>query len=707
MRSVARVLCPIVVAVLTEASTVARGTAQNRIDQPPPLRSLPAAAARLVLAVDRLMGDRWYPPSPESQNGADNAVLVAGLGLSGITKQLAIRALGRFEDPARASQIRPFLTDPSETVRDEAARALRRALRHSAPVPVPIERQLGSAFEPATLPTDSRAAVMRREVALDAFELLALRDPSRPIESQTRAALIEAARNGFGRTTYEPSAVALRILVILHISDTDAATRAITYRCPSPSPPTCGWDIRRSGVQLLDPRDPTNDSTLAKALEDPAAPVRIEVLRKRASVITDTHKCTEFVEAFGDEFLVVRQEAVDLVTPSCDERAEIAKNLKVMANDYGDALHPLERVSLAAHALIALARFDPDEAKVSIANVGAADAGWEGLFQVRAAAAAVAGLLKDEKTALGFMADSSPNVRVEALKSLSLLRSPELINQAYLALEDSDLMLVRTAAAILRAAPDRQRLSYALLRTLARLTLEKKDTSRETRAEIFARLKEIASFDPGGTNPLYGEQKTLQNYLTDFDPVIAAAAADTLGILDNGKRPLPHPSHRSLQQPDEQELQNLPHTAIITLGKPGDTLTWSLLFAEAPISVARFVSLARTGYYDGQMFYRLVPLSFLAAGSPGANEFSGDARFLRDEVGSIKHDLGTVSMTNHGRDTGNAQFFVDLARNPEWDDEYTVFAQVSGCTRGFLDVPLVNCLSSLLEGTRITKVDVK
>jgi len=499
----------------------------------------------------------------------------------------------------------------------------------------------------------------------------------------------------------------LRILATLHISDPVAATKAIGYRCPAPSPETCGWDIRRSGVQLLDPRDPTNDSTFARALEDPAAPVRIEALRKRAFVIPETHHCREFVEAFGDEFLVVRQEAVDQVTPLCDERGDITRNLKLMAVDYGDALHPLERVSLAAHALIALTRFDPEQARADMEKVGANDAGWEGLFQVRAAAAVVAGLLKDEKAALGFMADPSPNVRVEALKSLSLLRSEKLIEQAYLALDSSDLMLVRTAAAILRAAPDRQELSYALLRALARLTSQQKDTSRETRVEIFDRLKEIARFDPSGSNPLYGNQKTLQTYLSDFDPVIAAAAADTLAILDNGKRPIPHANPKPLQQPTEQELQNLPHTAIITLGKPGDTLIWSLLITEAPISIARFVSLARRGYYDGQMFYRLVPLSFLAGGSPGANEFSGDARFLRDELGSIKHDLGTVSMTNHGRHTGNAQFFIDLVRNPEWDDEYTVFAQVTGCTRGFIDVPLANCLSDLLEGTKITKIDVK
>ena len=98
---------------------------------------------------------------------------------------------------------------------------------------------------------------------------------------------------------------------------------------------------------------------------------------------------------------------------------------------------------------------------------------------------------------------------------------------------------------------------------------------------------------------------------------------------------------------------------------------------DAPLTVARFVKLANAHYYDNLTFHRLVPL-FVAQGlSPGANEYMGDARYMRDELGLAHHDRGAVGISTRGRDTGDAQIFFDLIAQPRLDHDYTVFANVS------------------------------
>ena len=77
-----------------------------------------------------------------------------------------------------------------------------------------------------------------------------------------------------------------------------------------------------------------------------------------------------------------------------------------------------------------------------------------------------------------------------------------------------------------------------------------------------------------------------------------------------------------------------------------------------------------------------------------ANEYTGDGPFLRDEIGSSSHSRGTVGLSTRGRDTGDAQLFINLVNNPRLDFDYTIFGRVSGRSAAMLD--------EVLEGDRIT-----
>jgi cyclophilin family peptidyl-prolyl cis-trans isomerase len=115
----------------------------------------------------------------------------------------------------------------------------------------------------------------------------------------------------------------------------------------------------------------------------------------------------------------------------------------------------------------------------------------------------------------------------------------------------------------------------------------------------------------------------------------------------------------------------------------------------APLTAVRIARRAGEGYYDGLTFHRVVPNFVIQGGSPGANEYVGDPLYMRDEVGI--HRRGTVGISTRGRDTGDAQLFVNLVDSPRLDHLYTVFGTV---------VSGMDVVDGVLEGDVIERVEV-
>ena len=123
----------------------------------------------------------------------------------------------------------------------------------------------------------------------------------------------------------------------------------------------------------------------------------------------------------------------------------------------------------------------------------------------------------------------------------------------------------------------------------------------------------------------------------------------------------------------------------------------ALLGGEAPGAVARIVRLARAGYYDGLTFHRMLQPLLVQGGSPGANEYMGDGAYMRDELGLVPNLRGSVGVSTRGRDTGDAQIYINLVDIPSLDHEYTVVGEV---IRG-MDV-----VDAILEGDVIERVEI-
>jgi aminopeptidase YwaD len=525
------------------------------------------------------------------------------------------------------------------------------------------------------------------------LEALIRGNPKRPVKLETREKLrllavtgpttVPLPAAGDARSAQAPGdllnlarsrRLALTALQTARDENVDTLVRAAT---------DADWQVRRLVALRLDAARPELDQTVDRLAADPAFQVRYEMTNVFARAATRSGDCSRLLPYLTDREMTVVLRAIDVLPAACGRDTTAIAPLGKWAA--GNLNTPLDARTwhAPAHALEALARLSPDTGRPYLAHAAAHQ-----IWQVRARAAAAAGTFKDGDTARRLASDREPNVRTAALETLISLQHPERFAAAVDALKLDDHQLIRTAAMALRGAPENGRAEVVnqLLATLRRLTGSLSDTSRDPRVAILERLGELLPVD---------RASDLDTYREDFDPKVREAASSALAkLIQTGIRPAGAIKHRYPFQPD---LKVLPSAATITMDG-GAVIELQLLGRDAPVTVARFAELARAGHYNGLTFHRVVPNFVIQGGSPGANEYAGVARYMRDEVGLEHHTRGAVGISTRGPDTGDAQIFIDLVDIPRLDHAYTVFARVvSG-----LDV-----VDRILEGATITSIIVK
>jgi len=123
-----------------------------------------------------------------------------------------------------------------------------------------------------------------------------------------------------------------------------------------------------------------------------------------------------------------------------------------------------------------------------------------------------------------------------------------------------------------------------------------------------------------------------------------------------------------------------------------------LFVDQMPITAGNFVSLAKSGFYDGLHFHRVIPNFMVQFGcphsrdpeSPRAGTGNAPGGTIQDEHpanAKLSNEPGTLSMANTGRpNSGSSQFFINTVHNPSLDwfspgaSKHPVFGRV---TKGF------------------------
>lgn len=530
---------------------------------------------------------------------------------------------------------------------------------------------------------ESHGAALKTLGIVKGLEALVRQHPQHQIGEHARLRLRQLAT--YGDRTSEPLALdtdaRIRRLALLALQ----AARDRDYSTLRSAAADRDWQVRRLVAASLNLSDPPMAALGDLLAADTAFQVRYELLSPLSHLASQTRDCTPIVARFMDPSPAVAMRAMDVLPTTCTGLDEVAEGLIELAGRLGDVRDD-RNWHLHSRALTTLARIRPADARPLLPAAVS-----HPVWQVRAAAAAASAVLTAEASATTLAGDPEPNVQTAALDALFRLRSAAAVPHAIAALKiGTDHQLLLMAALVLRGLPAeaKDEASDALLIALRRLTAQEADTSRDARVAILDGLAEALS-------PVRASD--LLPFVVDYDDAVRAAATKTFTAIAQTAPPTGALRRRYPFQPPPDALSSLPNQAVIQLEE--GTVTLRLLQDVAPVTVARFAALAEQGYYDGLTFHRVVPNALVQGGSPGANDYTGVARFMRDEVGpQAVHVRGAVGMSNRGQDTGDGQFFIDLVDLPHLDRAYTVFAYV---TQG------MEFVDRLLEGAKIVKVSVR
>ena len=116
----------------------------------------------------------------------------------------------------------------------------------------------------------------------------------------------------------------------------------------------------------------------------------------------------------------------------------------------------------------------------------------------------------------------------------------------------------------------------------------------------------------------------------------------------------------------------------------GHTMKGELYPEIAPNSVANFVELANSGFYDGVIFHRVIPGFMIQGGDPQGRGTGGPGYTIKGEFAAngvkntLRHTRGVLSMARSMMpNSAGSQFFVMVADAPHLDGQYAAFGKVT------------------------------
>ena len=123
----------------------------------------------------------------------------------------------------------------------------------------------------------------------------------------------------------------------------------------------------------------------------------------------------------------------------------------------------------------------------------------------------------------------------------------------------------------------------------------------------------------------------------------------------------------------------------VTIKTDFGSVKFSLLPELAPETVRSFSKLAKSGFYNGTLFHRVIPGFMIQGGDPNTKNpdqsmwgQGGPGYNLKAVFNSRSHLRGIVSMARAADpDSAGSQFFIVTSDSTFLDKQYTVFGEVT------------------------------
>ena len=117
----------------------------------------------------------------------------------------------------------------------------------------------------------------------------------------------------------------------------------------------------------------------------------------------------------------------------------------------------------------------------------------------------------------------------------------------------------------------------------------------------------------------------------------------------------------------------------------GGVITAELYPEIAPNTVANFVNLVESGFYDGLIFHRVIPGFMIQGGDPQGTGMGGPGYSIKGEFArngfrenTLRHTRGVLSMARSMMpNSAGSQFFIMHADAPHLDGDYAAFGKVT------------------------------
>lgn len=134
---------------------------------------------------------------------------------------------------------------------------------------------------------------------------------------------------------------------------------------------------------------------------------------------------------------------------------------------------------------------------------------------------------------------------------------------------------------------------------------------------------------------------------------------------------------------ETSDAVNASHTAVIEIADYG-IITIVLDESAAPKTVANFVSLSESGFYDGLTFHRIIDGFMMQGGDPEGDGTGGSDQTIPGEFSengfknNLSHTRGAVSMArSDDYNSASSQFFIVHEDSTYLDGSYAVFGYVT------------------------------